>query len=533
MKENPRLNLPRNRRIIFTDDAVSSLVLWKYPITPEDYLGKVDYLSGTQVGIYQWCLGSVVAFFDSKVIESWGSRQADYDNPAFGFSQWLVSANFQHLIRTGNDPLRLVVERGHQRGLQVWGSRRMNDGHHTYAGLETIRSKFYIEHPELRLPSFRPEGQVSAIYDWCKPAVLEQDLEFLTDADERYDLDGIDLDFSRGGLDFSSGDTKYKQEVGGGHVRKIRKMLDRVGKRKGKYLGLSAQFYCYDPLNPATQDRTAWKGNIQSYHDSGADIRSWAREGLIDILVGQCRSASLHELEIGDWAKAVEGTDCLLMIGPGKPSRRKFSGPGQNWTTVEEHRAIAHRLYEQGADGIAFYDYVHHGPFDLTPFRELGDPGAIRFKTKSHYHQLDLPRDIGNMSTGGSAQLDFDVPDDIPRAQTEGHRVSARLRLNVTNINVPEDVRCFLNGTEVALNGEADLHLPFMGQETHPKDTARSHLEAFPDVGLIRKGKNQIRVETLARYPNLKVPCELYKLELRIAYDEEMTYGNVVESYNR
>ncbi len=107
--------------------------------------------------------------------------------------------------------------------------------------------------------------------------------------------------------------------------------------------------------------------------------------------------------------------------------------------------------------------------------------------------------------------------------------MSARLRLNVTNINVPEDVRCFLNGTELNLKKEAGMKLPFYSYKTHPKDEAKGHLEAFPDLSSIQKGRNHVRIETLAKYPRLKVKCELYKLELRIAYDEEMVYGNVVE----
>ena len=526
MKDNPRIGLARNRHIITTfqgNDPLSN-----YPITPDEYVSKIDYLSGTQVGILQWNLGTIVAKFDSKVIESRGAKDVDYEDPNHGFYFWLTAVNFQELIRTGNDPLRIVVERGHERGLQVWGSRRMNDGHHTYPGLEELKSQFYIDHPELHLPKFG-KHQVSAVYDWCKPAVLDQNLDFLTDAAERNDLDGLDLDFSRGGMDFSSGDTQYRQEVTGGHVRKIREMLDRVGKKKGRYLGLSAQFYIHDPMNPVTHDRTSWAGDIQSYYERGADIRSWAEEGMIDILVGQCRSTNLYELDASGWEKAVAGTDCMLFVGPGKPSRRTFSGPGQDWTSAEEHRAIAHRLYEQGADGIAFYDYMHHGPLDLTPFRELSDSEEIRVKTKSHYYQLDLPRELGNMSTGGSTELEIDVPDDIPRAQEEGHRVSARLRLNITNVNIPEDVRCFLNGQEQSVRREGGMKLPFRSFLTHPKDNPRWHLEAYPDVGLIRKGKNHIRVETLAKYPLLKVPCELYKLEIRLTYDEDMSYGNVVE----
>ena len=88
----------------------------------------------------QWNLGTIVAKFDSKVIESRGAKDVDFDDPNHGFYFWLTAVNFQELIRTGNDPLRIVVERGHERGLQVWGSRRMNDAHHTYPGLEELRS---------------------------------------------------------------------------------------------------------------------------------------------------------------------------------------------------------------------------------------------------------------------------------------------------------------------------------------------------------------------------------------------------------
>ena len=519
MKDNPRINLPRNRRILTTYQGLDSLSA--YPVTPEEYVAKIDYLAGTQVGVLQWCLGAVVAFFDSRVVESWGTRQIDYDFE-HGFTHWLQASNLQHLIRTGNDPLRIVVERGHARGMQVWGSHRMNDAHHTYPGGEGLQSQFYIDHPELRLPTV-PANQTLAVYDWCRPAVLGQNLAFLTDVAERYDVDGIDLDFSRGGMQFSSGDTKYRQEVVGGHVRNLRRMLDRVGKKKGRRIGLSVQFYCFDPMNPQTFDRTPWKGNIQSMYDGGADVRGWAREGLIDILVGQCRSASLYELEMGDWVKAVEGTDCLMMAGPGKPSRKKLAWEGL--TTAEEHRAIAHRLYEQGADGIAFYDYMHHGPFDLTPFRELSDPEGLRTKTKTYLYQLDLPRDVGDLSAGGGAEVEVDVADDVAGAQREGHRVAARLRLNVSHINAPGDVRCFWNGTEMRLQREAGMG--HREGRLYKGDTPQWHLEAFPEAGLIRKGRNRVRVETLARYPRLKVRCELRRLELRVVYDEEMGYGDV------
>lgn len=70
MKDNPRINLPRDRRIITTWQGHDDLSV--YPITPEEYVSKIDYISGTQVGIFQYCLASIQARFDSKVIESRG-----------------------------------------------------------------------------------------------------------------------------------------------------------------------------------------------------------------------------------------------------------------------------------------------------------------------------------------------------------------------------------------------------------------------------------------------------------------------------
>ena len=71
-------------------------------------------------------------------------------------------------IEAGEDPMVYFVDECHRCGIQAWGSCRMNDAHHTYAGLDYSQPKFYKEHPELRLKSV-PAHQLSATYDWNKP----------------------------------------------------------------------------------------------------------------------------------------------------------------------------------------------------------------------------------------------------------------------------------------------------------------------------------------------------------------------------
>ena len=69
-------------------------------------------------------------------------------------------------------------------------------------------------------------------------------------------------------------------------------------------------------------------------------------------------------MDISLWRNVANGTNCRLVAGAGKPGRRKFNRTGlvddfpAHLTNHLEHLAVAWRLYEQGADGIFFYNFV-------------------------------------------------------------------------------------------------------------------------------------------------------------------------------
>ena len=99
---------------------------------------------------------------------------------------------------------------------------------------------------------------------------------------------------------------------------------------------------------------------------------------------------------------------------PQVPTGGLINGCPAHLTQHLEHRGIAHRLYEQGADGIFFYDYVIRF-FDLQweVYRELGDPERLRYANKVYIYQLALPMTLGYHSDGGKAEMEIDVPDDL------------------------------------------------------------------------------------------------------------------------
>jgi hypothetical protein len=509
MEMSPHQQHPTHKRLLMTNDAISHFCLFRAPMDPEQFRQEIRALAGTHIGIFQWCIGTpLTARHESEVLEVRGTQGRAYEN----YVNWQIHANLLHLIRTGNDPLRIVCEEGHRAGMQVWGSQRMNDRHHTYDIADTwcLVSPFCEEHPEALLP----DGALN----WLRPEVHERVLGHFREVAENYDVEGIDLDYTRIPPFFNPDEIVKGREAMTEFVRRARAVLDQVGAKKGKRLGLSAQLYAQDPL----------ENSVETAYNYGCDVRRWAREGLIDILIGHYRSKMAYEPDVSNWLAAVEGTSCKLYAGPGKPRERHCSMRLglTRFITHEEHRAIAAHLHAQGVDGISFYDYMHHGSFDLRPFYEMGDPEVLRFANKLYVAQKELPLDLGCSATGGAASTMLRFSDDLEAARERGYNPRTRLLLNVPNLPEPQDVRVFLNGRDIGSPAREKLPaFPFRDME-YEEDMAWWHLELPFDCSLLRLGMNEVRFVLSPRYEELRAPCKVMKLDLEIRYsDESARYG--------
>ncbi len=513
--------LRERQRLIMSYDAGET------PCSPDQAERQIRSLvqcfEGSHVGILQRCLGVARAFQKSDVLEMWETQQA-----------W---------VEAGMDPMAVFVDECHRCGIQAWGSRRMNDGHHTYRILEFDRyqTQFYRENPQLRLKSKR-DAQVSPTYDWNKPEIAAQNLAFLREVAENYDIDGIDLDYTRIAPYFNIEEVDQGREIMNQHVRDVRTMLDEVGEKKGKHLGLSAQLYSRDSVWKAKGLELTPEAGREDVHESpeddihchfaeGLDIGSWIQEGLLDILIAHCRTTSLYEMDISAWRRAVEGTDCRLVAGAGKPGFFKFrrggliNGYPAHLTQYLEHRGIAHRFYEQGADGIFFYDYVIRF-FELQweVYRELGDPERLCYANKVYVYQLALPLVLEYQNKAGKAEMEIDVPDDLAATLAGGQPVRARLLLNITELMTPGDIEFRVNGEEVAVAPEQSITTPLTITD-HPEDKPSCHIEAAIPPEQLKKGRNTL---TFSLKPGgqkppgvVPQPSEVRKVNLELVYRDE------------
>jgi len=520
---NPSPQLHPNQRLVMTYDAGET------PCGPADAEAQIRSLvrcfEGTHVGILQRHIGAIKAYQQSEVLEI-----NDVQAP------WLEA---------GVDPMTVFVDECHRCGMEAWGSRRMGDAHHTYEILEyeKSQSQFYKDHPELRL-KWKRDVQVAPKYDWNKPEIAAQNLAFLREVAEGYGVDGIDLDFTRIPPWFNEGEEAQGRETMNQHLRDLRAMLDEVGDRKGKRLGLSVQLYHRDSLWKAERSDLRHEGtrnksmdleteqdDITAHFDAGLDVRSWVNEGLIDLLNAHSRNTSLYEMDISAWKQAVAGSSCRLVAGPGKPGffverRGGFvDGYPAHLTRPLEHRAVAHRLYLQGADGLAFYDYVIRF-FELQwdVFRELGDPERLRGANKTYVFQLFLPLDLGMRDEGRTTWMPIDLPEDLGSARASGDSVDVRLLLNVSELVTPEDLLLRVNDEDIPVRRERDVTTP-LATTDHPGDTPGCHLETTVPCEILRRARNELAFTVRAAavrpagvHPQ---PCVLHKVHLEVTYRDE------------
>jgi len=119
-------------RLIYNDDGNSVVFIpHRYPMKVEELTDLVDQFSGTPVDRYVYCLVLPRVFLhDTKVGErAWDLAKGTYSS-AYDFRR---AENARHLVEQGNDPVRVLGERAHQRGLQYFVSQRMNDAHFAYS----------------------------------------------------------------------------------------------------------------------------------------------------------------------------------------------------------------------------------------------------------------------------------------------------------------------------------------------------------------------------------------------------------------
>lgn len=273
------------------------------------------------------------------------------------------------------DPYAIWIARSRQHGISPWISMRMNDVHCVDDECNFMHSELWRTRPDLwRVPE-RFGSWTDRAFDYGQPEVRAHHLRLIHELAERYDFDGLELDWMRFGYHFRPGYEREGAALLTEFTAGVRRLLDECEERRGHKIQLSARV----PSRPYTA------------LNLGMDAVAWARRGLIDQLVVTPFWASIEpDMPIELWLALLEGTGVTLAAGL-ELLLRPYPGYRERLTnSLETVRGTAAALLERGADGIYLFNYMDCTTAidDLynypTLLREVGSLATIAGKYRRH-----------------------------------------------------------------------------------------------------------------------------------------------------
>ncbi len=273
--------------------------------------------------------------------------------------------NAKRLYDRGLDPYAVWIERCRERGISPWLSVRMNDVHDVGNADSFMHSTFWRNHPECwRVPNGNAAPWQNRAMNYAHKAVRDHHLAFVRELLERYDPDGIELDWMRFGYHLTPGKAKQEGPILTQFVRDVRQLVDQWSAERGHRIRLGVRV----PTHP---DAAA---------GLGMDGVLWAREGLIDLLA-PCPfwSSSDFDIPVETWLGRL-GDDAVarVTVAPGvEYNARPWPGGTPVANTLATLYGFAASARQRGADSLYLFNWMDSGtrPVAASRYRKLVEKG--------------------------------------------------------------------------------------------------------------------------------------------------------------
>jgi hypothetical protein len=429
-------------------------------------------------------------------------------------SHYSKSANYPVLdyLAAGGDLIGPFVEECHKRGDAAFVSFRINDVHllenydkpsPPYGTIYAV-SRFYVEHPELRLGAPPPPpAQQGRTHNWLMPEARAYKLSLIKEILSQYDLDGLELDFMRYPADFPPGTPlSEKVSVMTGFVREVRAALDQTAHNgKRRWLMIRVPGYRVDPVKHFDWEAVGF--DPAAFRAAGVDIfnlspfYTMSQQTDIAAVRAAAPDAFIY-LELTHtpqtWWIAVTAND-------GFDHRR---------STKEMLETTARLAYRRGADGVTIFNFPYYreygpvrdqrGPFNEPPFHylpALAHPAALEKEAPSYFY---LARKGDSFGPGHSRSYSMDMApvahDGLLRLQvlTDAETKQGEGR-------PPEKVdrgkwTVKLNGQELAATQGPASAYPFPTPFTAGFGYPEQYLAWRVPAGLVKDGVNSVQVSS-------------------------------------
>jgi len=487
----------RHRLLYYNDSRHTYMYSYDPPISLEEAWAPVDEVAGTAVDTFVYGSGAGPAVMhDSKVGEVWGRRFDKFDSSW----SWRAYENVKSLIDRGLDPLNLLIDRAHDKGLDFFASLRLNHPMDPADVGNPFNWQARIDHPEWCLT-----GSGKYAFNWIHPGVRAERLAYIEEYVNDYAIEGLELEFTFCPNYFEDGEGEKNAHVMTEFMRDVRRVADEAAAKRGR------------PIEIGAKVLPTRAGNLAQ----GLDVASWIQEGLLDFVVPTIyNDRQLDPNFPFEWlVELSNGTDCEVYPTLQRAVRGLDIADGRQKPNaldlhagLDHFRAGAASYWDRRADGIyMLFLKWPHGPEQRNVLTEVHDPDLLKRKPK-HYvlrrhddgsAKYDYKSSLkAQIEVGQSRSVSLHVADDVSD-------VEAILKLRLVWSTTLDELTVSVNGTSIPLDAatrnELDGYLA-------------ARLEVPVPDGVLIHGWNEISLALDARPPTLDLPIVWESAELLIGH---------------
>ena len=301
------------------------------------------------------------------------------------------------LLDAGIQPLAVLIDQSHKRGMKFMAGLRINDDHGHISAEQGVGagSTFLTNNPQWKIIDLPPGDafKLSNFIDFTFSEVRDYLISVAEELVKSFDLDGLELCF-RDRIYFPAGKSLERESLMTDMVKQIHEVLHKESQIKGVELKLGARVF----------------QTIDDCHRMGLDVPTWITQGYLDYVspsdqmntdinapydeftaITHTQGRSFDEAQGSRPIGEAQGRPCYLYpaILPWM-SNRSERRLNRKPLTIEQQRAVAQNYYGAGADGISIYnhfvsnDWAPFYPMQLYDMAELRDPTRVA-KGRKHF----------------------------------------------------------------------------------------------------------------------------------------------------
>jgi len=493
--------------IYYHDGRHPHIYRYEPPMYKEEYVALVDELAGTSVEAISFCLGEGrTMLHDTKAGELLGHNQEIWEHAVFRRAH----QNAKYLIESGDDPLRIICERAHLFGIQLYPMLIVQRGG--------------IEHASMRCSDFRknnPQLEIGAAGDLDPdyPGFDGLNMKYKESQDERfgiieeamteYPADGFELQLNHMPYFFHPNEIGEGRSIMTDWIGRVHEVVKRNGKDKELAIRLP--------------DR------IEDCMNAGLDPETWVKQGIVDVFIPEMFNENARvkiSADYSEYTNLVKGTDCRVLgtINSSIFTDRLSEAP------ISMIRATAMNAWDQEVDGLYVSEWFQLWPYEsgfYEKLRELPYPEIMDSKDKYYFISTNNDR-FNNLANQLPEKMELNKPvdvtmkisDDLHKWGDVGRVHEVLLRLRIGGNLETDKIEISLNGKLLPstllrkINQAYIMSAPryrIMGGYWHIYKLDRGHWPV--------KGTNTITVALLERDSDLKEQhCQLMDVELETKY---------------